>query len=226
MLILFDIDQTLISTRNYFGRTMFIDAFRTGFGIDVTDSLEGISFAGRTDLSLVEELRQRAGLTTVPSTDVWQTIKRNMEDYAVRMGANDVDVIPGAADFLRRVHKAGHTVGLVTGNIRSIAYRKLAAGGYVDIFVDGAFGCDFADRSLLPPLALQRINTSVTKPYTPENVIVVGDAPGDVTCALDNGMTSLAVATGSHSESELRALGAHIVVPTLDHADVAYLCGS
>lgn len=226
MLILFDIDQTLISTRNFFGRTMFVDAFRTGFGIDVTERVEGISFAGRTDLSLVEELRQRAGLTSVSSTDVWRTVKRNMEDYAVRMGPHDVDVIPGAATFLRRVRRAGHTVGLVTGNIRSIAYRKLAAGGYADVFVDGAFGCDFADRSLLPPLALQRINAVVTTPFTAENVIVVGDAPGDVTCALENGMTSLAVTTGSHTDTELRELGAHIVVPTLDHADVAYLCSS
>jgi phosphoglycolate phosphatase-like HAD superfamily hydrolase len=45
----------------------------------------------------------------------------------------------------------------------------------------------------------------------PEEVLVIGDTPHDVSSALDNGVIAVGVATGSFSEDDLRQSGAQMV---------------
>ncbi len=45
--------------------------------------------------------------------------------------------------------------------------------------------------------------------------MVIGDTPRDVACAKPYGAMSIAVATGFHTEKELRAAGADVVLSDL-----------
>ena len=49
-----------------------------------------------------------------------------------------------------------------------------------------------------------------------EEVVVIGDTPGDVECAKAHGCRALAVATGHYGVEALRASGADLVVETLE----------
>jgi phosphoglycolate phosphatase-like HAD superfamily hydrolase len=49
--------------------------------------------------------------------------------------------------------------------------------------------------------------------------VVIGDTPFDVTAALAAGARAVGVATGSHPAAELRAAGAHAVLPDLTDTD-------
>jgi phosphoglycolate phosphatase-like HAD superfamily hydrolase len=52
------------------------------------------------------------------------------------------------------------------------------------------------------------------------DVVVVGDTPRDVDCALANGSRCLAVATGGHSVEELLQSGAQRAVANLSDPEV------
>jgi phosphoglycolate phosphatase-like HAD superfamily hydrolase len=92
-------------------------------------------------------------------------------------------------------------VGLVTGNIQGIAWRKMAAAGLREFFTFGAFGDESGRRADLPPLAVIRAGRQAPS----DRVYVLGDTPLDVDCGLACGMKTVAVATGRYSIVELRA---------------------
>ena len=46
--------------------------------------------------------------------------------------------------------------------------------------------------------------------------MIIGDTPADVTCGAALGVRTVAVATGSYTEHELREAGATVTVPTLE----------
>ena len=45
----------------------------------------------------------------------------------------------------------------------------------------------------------------------PEEILVIGDTPHDVSSALDNGLTAVGVATGNYTVDQLRDSGAQMV---------------
>ena len=51
------------------------------------------------------------------------------------------------------------------------------------------------------------------------DVVVIGDTPLDVQCAVAAGARSVAVATGSYNEAALRDTGAHVVLADLRDTD-------
>jgi phosphoglycolate phosphatase-like HAD superfamily hydrolase len=106
-------------------------------------------------------------------------------------------------------------VGLLTGNFVEGARIKLEYFDLWKYFPWGAFGGDSASRNDLVPIALSRARGHGIDGVAPADVIVVGDTPNDVECALVAGATPVAVATGSYSVAQLRAAGADIVFDDL-----------
>ena len=60
---------------------------------------------------------------------------------------------------------------------------------------------------MLPPLALQRAEVASGVRFEPENVVIIGDTPADISCAQSIGARTIAVATGPFTSAELRAHG-------------------
>jgi phosphoglycolate phosphatase-like HAD superfamily hydrolase len=72
---------------------------------------------------------------------------------------------------------------------------------------DGAFGEESLDRSEMVRMGIERFGDGVA----PEDILIIGDTPHDVSAGLDNGFVAIGVATGSHTVDQLRDSGAHLV---------------
>ncbi len=220
MLIIWDIDGTLLRTTHGVGREMYIRAFRSVLKADVTETVASMSFAGRTDRSLVHEIGEAVGFSSDDVESAWPQIEQHMIDAAFELIRPDTTIaLEGARQTLEMLCEHGVAHALVTGNVETIGYHKLAMAGLDGFFAHGAFGGHHADRRLLPPIAIERYNTSRGTSFSTASAIIVGDAIGDVDCARAHGITSLAVTTGVQSADVLRQAGATHVIDSLHPPD-------
>jgi phosphoglycolate phosphatase-like HAD superfamily hydrolase len=220
MLALWDIDGTLLKLAPGIGREMYIRAFRSILDCDVTATVAPMSFAGRTDRSLVHEIGAAMGFSFEDIEDAWPNIERDMIASAQELIRPETTlVLDGARQTLEMLcaHGVGHA--LVTGNVETIGYHKLAIAGLNKFFEHGAFGGHHADRRLLPPIAIERYNSARGTFYTTQHAVIIGDAIGDVDCARAHDIMSLAVTTGVQSADVLRQAGATYVIDSLHPAD-------
>ncbi|MFN8549520.1 MAG: HAD hydrolase-like protein, partial [Candidatus Eisenbacteria bacterium] len=120
---LFDIDGTLIHGQGS-GRRAFLHALEAMTGREIDD--HGFSFAGRTDLEILRELQRRNGLAESSGTET----ARFVELYCARL-AEELRLIGGASTYagvielLDAMNDGSWAIGLLTGNLREGARRKL-----------------------------------------------------------------------------------------------------
>ncbi len=230
-LVLFDIDGTLLTSAAA-GR----EAIRTAFGetFGTLDVFDAVRFDGKTDPQIVRELCEAAG---IPERATDATIVELLDRYVALLEAELgrrqglVRSLPGVPALLDALEAEGDVcVGLLTGNVISGARLKLAAAGLdFDRFRLGAFGSDSAHRPDLPPIAVERARPLMGRLPAGQEVVIIGDTPADVTCGAALGVRAVAVATGSYTEEELRAAGAHATFATFEDtagAVEAILCSN
>jgi len=201
-LALFDIDGTLIRTHGA-GVKAFARAFAVEFGLG--NGTETMSFAGRTDTSLVREfLHQHGRLVTPDDMQRFQDCYVFLLDHYLRESTGGV--IPGVKEFMVALKKGNPSVvfGLLTGNIRLGAEIKLRHFGLWGDFVTGAFADDHEDRNEIARIAFERGRALLGKSLKPAEVLVVGDTPHDIRCGRAIGARTLAVATGGATLDELK----------------------
>jgi phosphoglycolate phosphatase-like HAD superfamily hydrolase len=210
ILVLFDIDGTLLSSGGAGVRGM-TRAFEEVHGVPA--AFEGVPIAGRTDRAILADAFVRAG---VPASDEHASRFRAayFRHLADELAVAEVRVMPGVDLVLDALDlDERFTLALLTGNYAEGAKLKLESAGVWSRFAFGAYGDEFVNRRDLVPLALTR---AAEAGLSPESVIVIGDTPLDVDCALAHGALAVAVATGSYGVDALRASGADLVVETLE----------
>lgn len=219
-LFLFDIDGTLMRGGTQAHRDAFAHAFDTVYGLPL--SLDGIPAGGRTDSWLLAEPLRRAG---VPAEDIRRLQPeafRAMIEYVERTIADLRHcVLPGVRDVLASLHEDGRLLGLLIGNLSRIAVLKLEAAGLGGYFDTGGFGEESEDRSHLVPVAIAHGERAAGRRIPPRQVVIIGDTPLDVEAGRTHGTRTVAVATGTFSEAELRAGTADVVLASLADADTA-----
>ena len=205
LLLLWDIDGTLLQ---YGGArehaAALIQALNETHGTALPpDAVTQIRPMGKTDRQIARELLGGADPGDEWIARVWE-LYQEADLERLRQGA-----MPGAEEALRWAVDAGHVNALLTGNIEPVAHHKLAAAGLGRWFERGrgAFGSDAEDRRLLVPIARERAGG-----WPAQRTVVIGDAPGDVACALADG--AIAVALRGHNDA--RELdGAHVFIAGL-----------
>jgi len=105
-------------------------------------------------------------------------------------------------------------LGLLTGNVRRGAEKKLGHYGLWTHFIGGGFGDDCYDRNDVARAAMKAM-TDHRGEVDPTDVWVIGDTPLDVSCARAVGAHVIAVATGWHPIDELHKTGANLVLKDL-----------
>jgi phosphoglycolate phosphatase-like HAD superfamily hydrolase len=118
--------------------------------------------------------------------------------------------------LLGALQRCGAIQTVLTGNTAANAAVKLDALGlrpWLDLEV-GAYGSDDADRNVLVPVALRRIEQRYGA-VERARVWVVGDTPLDAACARAGGVRCLLVASGFAGRAALDAAGADHVVDDL-----------
>jgi phosphoglycolate phosphatase len=215
-LVLFDIDGTLVLTGRAGVRAMNRACEEI---IGHADALDGIPVAGRTDWIILHDTLVRIGrqLDEGLFNELRASYLTHLRDEIVLPGTGFKGALPGVPRLLDRLHaRPDLFLGLLTGNFEEGARIKLEHFDLWRYFRCGAFGDDAADRNALVPIALARARARGVPELQPQDVIVVGDTPHDVACALAVGATPIAVATGGFTAEELRTSGATIVVQTLE----------
>ena len=210
MLLLFDIDGTLLLRANTAHRAAIGEALRTVHG--VADPGDGaMEVAGRTDRDIARGLLLGAGVSASEIDEHADDVQVAACEAYGRLCPADLSatVAPGMAELLERLAARDDTVlSLVTGNYEAIAHTKLAAAGIGRHFPrgQGGFGSDHEDRSMLPAIARRRAGDGAGgEPWPRERTLLIGDTPRDIACARADGIRVTAIATGPHRAADLAA---------------------
>lgn len=216
MLLLFDIDGTLLSGAAKAHAAALHAALREVHGVDYRPERSGRwrrEPAGRTDPEIARAILLAAGVSAERIDERANEVQEECCGIYARLCPPDLSdtVVPGVGELLAWVGGLPEVrLALVTGNYEPIARLKLARAGIGKHFGagQGAFGSDSEDRAALPMIARRRAGR-IGAPYPRERTIVIGDTPRDIACARADEVGCIAVATGPFGRDEL--LGADAV---------------
>jgi phosphoglycolate phosphatase len=197
--LLFDIDGTLVRTGGA-GKAAMETALREAFG--VADYRDTVPFGGRTDPDISRDLLRVHDLPHEPDH-----VERLTNAYLDRLPASLTNlggtVCPGIPELIAVLKpRPNVALGLLTGNVRAGAMKKL---GYFDLwhhFSFGGFGDGHHDRDDVARSAVAAAKAHLGT--DPKDVWVIGDTPLDVKCARAIGAKAIAVATGWVSLDDLK----------------------
>ena len=215
--VLFDIDNTLLYTGGA-GSHAMNRAFFELYGID--DGFRQIEFSGRTDLYILTEALKFGGIAGDPAGHVETFVRTYVACLPDSLAERQGHLMPGFPQLLEALCEAGARLGLATGNFSEGARLKLQYYKLWDYFPGGGFGEVSLERAEVVAAAIG----AVADGARPEDVVIIGDTPHDITAALANGAIAVGVATGHNTEEELRTAGAHLTFADFsDHAAAAEL---
>ena len=215
LLVLWDIDHTLIETRGV-GSQVYAEAFAkvTGHPLEKMPEL-----AGRTEPVIFREALKVNGVE--PDEDLYdQFAAEQARAYAAHLDELRARgrALPGAADALRALSERNDVLqSVLTGNTRPSAEVKLRAfdlDRYLDFDI-GAYGTDDDTRANLVTIARQRAEKARGTSFDDGATILIGDTPNDVAAAQASGARIIAVATGKDTTADLANAGADTVLPDL-----------
>jgi phosphoglycolate phosphatase-like HAD superfamily hydrolase len=202
-LILFDIDGTLIRRAGPHHRLALVEAVRRTTGIQTTT--DGVPVAGMLDHTILRAMMTRAGMK---ASEIRRSLPETMEAaqliYLKTSPRLERKVCPGVRPLLRRLKRHGAVIGLVTGNLSRIGWRKMERAGLRPYFRYGAFAEFAKDRAGLVRLAIREARREKWIARD-SSIWLVGDHPNDVLAAKANGIRVLAVGTGIVHVDELRS---------------------
>lgn len=229
-----DIDGTLVTTGGA-GQAAFVVTLTEDFGIDNVTSAD-VAFAGRSDRAITMDFFAVHGIE--PSPENWRRFclayVRRLEQV---LPAHQGRVLPGVSRLLQSLQQRGDVaLGLLTGNVREGARRKLGYFGLWEWFPFGGFGDDHTERDAIAATALaaardhlKRLPRSQLQPArtsTPplpigdaQQVVVIGDTLHDIRCGRAIGARCVAVPTGQVSAELLRSGQPDLLVESLEDAD-------
>jgi phosphoglycolate phosphatase len=202
-LVLFDIDGTLLRRAGAHHREALVHAVRKVTGLETTT--EGVPLHGMLDPDILTVMMGRAGAPRRLIRESMPAIYRSAGAYYLRHAPDlRTKTCPGVRAALARLARRGAVLGLVTGNLTRIGWRKLDRAGLREYFRFGAFGEMAATRAGLARLAVREARRrGWIDGASP--VALVGDTPSDVLAARSNRIRSIAVHTGISTADELRA---------------------
>jgi phosphoglycolate phosphatase-like HAD superfamily hydrolase len=214
VLLLFDIDGTLVQRASTEHAQSLIEALHAVHGVEPDPNAVGDTVAGRTDGEIARILLLHAGVSAAAIDEQADAVteetcrryfKRCPDDLSAR-------VIPGIPALLESLAaREDLRLALVTGNYEPVARLKLKRAGIGHWFEtgQGGFGSDSEDRTTLPPLARRRAGDDGHS-YPRERTVVIGDTPRDIACARADSLRCIAVTTGPYGTEALA--GADAVV--------------
>lgn len=198
---LFDIDGTLLNSRDAVHYLAFHRAVKEIFGLELR--LDGIPVHGNTDVGILRAYFEKAGLldsqwsSRLPEALEFMSaeVERNAKNFSLA-------VCPGIPELLQRLAGLGKLLGVASGNLERVGWAKLNACGLRDYFCFGAFSGSLEKRDDVIAYGIQQAR-QLRGPET--TLCVVGDTPADIRSAHVNGIPAIAVATGIYGIEELMA---------------------
>lgn len=199
---LFDIDGTLVRSRDPVHYFAFQHAMRKVFGLDAT--IDGVPVQGNTDIGILRAVLRQQGLS---DTEINSGLPQLVEQMCVEVRRNasqmSPELCPSIRELVLMLHKQGKLLGVASGNLETIGWLKLERAGIRDMFSFGSFSHPLEFRADIfrngIEIACQRLETGA-------KVYVVGDTPADIEAARAVDVPVIALATGIFQFDQLVAL--------------------
>ncbi|MBX9939592.1 MAG: HAD hydrolase-like protein [Candidatus Obscuribacterales bacterium] len=202
-LVLFDIDETMISSDGA-GRRSLARALYQTHRLD--ESAAAIPMSGKTDPQIIKEILTASGYSALEAEARLHEILALYLQFLDEEIAKSTYYIkhPGVDSLLETLEEHDQAyLGLLTGNVESGAAKKLNYFKLMEYFPIGAYGSDSACRLDLPAIAVERARKHFALDFAPKEVVIIGDSVNDIACAKHFGACVVAVNTGKTSYEEL-----------------------
>ncbi len=215
LVILFDIDGTLLSTKvtQHDEGRRYVEAIRDVAGKE--PKVVPSRFAGMVDPQICMILLTELGLNQGSVDELVPKVVARMGVLYRDMKKRKKALNEGVEELLRTLSKSqNHIVGVLTGNISAIGEEKLTMTSISSYFTEKFYADGYYERSRLVEAA---VSLCVTKYHLSDrrNVMIVGDTPLDMAAANAANATSIGIASGVFSSSQLLDAGAKRAFPNL-----------
>lgn len=198
---LFDIDGTLLNSRDGVHYNAFHAAVREVYGID--SRIDGVPVHGNTDLGILRAVARRAGLSDAEFASKLPAAIECMCAEASRNAAGMApQLCPSIRELLTALRAASKLLGVVSGNLEPIGWLKLEAAGVKEFFAFGSFS---GRRELRREIFAHGLEEVRRRLGGSARACFVGDTPADIEAARLVGSPILAVATGIFTRADLLA---------------------
>jgi phosphoglycolate phosphatase len=200
---LFDIDGTLLNSRDAVHYFAFQHAMRQVLGIEA--SIEGVPVHGNTDIGILRAVLHRAGMNDV-------AIDSHMPEIVAQMTAEvqrnreqlNPELCPSILELIAYLQARGKLLGAASGNLETVGWLKLEKAGIKPMFAFGSFSFPRESRADIFRHGVELARRQLGEQAT---VSVVGDTPSDIEAARALNLPVIALATGTFSFSDLMACG-------------------
>ena len=204
----FDIDGTLLVTRDLVHWNALHQAMVEAYGVDTT--IEGIPYHGMTDLSI---LRAALAREEVRDGTFEAALPKALEVVCREVDANRAEirpqVCPGIPALLERLGAQGHLMGVASGNLETVGWHKIEAAGLRQHFAFGYYSDRCESRAGIFQNAVHHVKRELGASAM---TCFVGDTPADVRAAREIGAQIVAVASGTFGIEELKACGPDLCI--------------
>lgn len=221
-LVLFDIDGTLMRGAGPHHKSALIAGIRQVTGLVTT--LDGVPTQGMLDGDLIANMLRAVDYSESRLNTELPAIMAECQRYYVANCAEDLRscVCAGVNELLAELQRRGAALGLVTGNLSQIGWKKMELAGLRRYFDFGAFAEDDGTRANLAKIAAKHaFEAELADPGS--RISLIGDHPNDIEAAKANGFQAIGVATGLSSLEELRAAHPDIAVRDLREIEISTL---
>jgi phosphoglycolate phosphatase-like HAD superfamily hydrolase len=220
---IFDIDGTLLNSRDGVHYKAFRTVLREIFGIE--SDLSEVPVHGNTDVGILRAVFERANAERA-HVDRIDAERANADrpghvrdfDRLLRQALDMIraevrrnrrqmhpEVCPGIKTLLARLRQYGRLLGVASGNLEEVAWAKLETAGLRDYFSFSAFSDATEHRTQIfaNALAEARRHLGSRNKNAGLSVCIIGDTPADILAARANRLPIIAVATGIYSVEQL-----------------------
>lgn len=197
---IFDIDGTLLVTKDLVHWNALHQAMIEAYGVDTT--IEGIPYHGKTDVSILRAALSRAGITDsnfeLHRLQALEVVRHQVEMNRRKLAPR---VCSGILQLLQSLRAKGKLIGVASGNLQTVGWHKIEAAGLREFFTFGFFSDQHESRAEI----FRNASSFVTgRLGAAARACFIGDTPADVEAARAVGAQILAVATGTFSFEELQ----------------------
>ena len=212
-LVLFDIDGTLIRRAGPHHREALVDAVRAVTGLATTT--DHIPVHGMLDPDILTRMMQDVGASRAAIRRHLPAIMQRAEAIYVRRCPNlQRKTCPGVRRLLYGLSRRMIPMGLVTGNLTRIGWKKMERARLRHYFRFGIFAEMAPNRARLARMAIEHARRRAWIGRR-ACISLIGDAPSDIIAARANGARAIAVHTGISTREELAALEPDILLEDL-----------
>jgi phosphoglycolate phosphatase-like HAD superfamily hydrolase len=206
--VLFDIDGTLINSRDGVHYHAFHGALRRAWNIE--DKIDNVPVHGNTDLGILRAVTERHAISADAfAAGLPKALDFMRADVESKAAGMQPEVCPSIAELLGRLRHAGKLLGIVSGNLEDIGWSKLRAAGLREFFAFGSFS-DAAEHRV--DIFRHGIAEAKRRLFEDAAICIVGDTPADVAAARDAEVRVIATATGRFDVEALRACAPDLCV--------------